>query len=821
MVLPALGRFLLTCQAMHFFGQDLRYGLRRLGKTPAFTAVALLTLALGMGANTGMFSVVDTVLLKPLPFRDAERLLVIWEKNPSQNRYRMFVAPANFLAWQNESRAVERMAAVQEARLNLTGGPNGHIDPEELKVERVTAGLFPLLGVQPELGRAFRPDEDRPGRANVVLLSHALWQRRFAGDPGIAGKTIRLRDQSYTVVGVLPPAFAVMEAAVDLFVPLGLNPGDTRSANARVLTVIARRRGPLQQVRAELDAVGARMEQALPALDKGCRPSVFELNDELVGGARRPLWVLMAAVGLLLLMACVNVANLLLARGAARRKEIALRAALGAGRGRIAAQLLSESVLLALGGGGLGLLLAACAVYVLAHAGPASVPRLAQAALDPRVFAFALGVSLATGILFGLAPAMQGSGRSLSTALNEGGRGGTAGRAGRRVRNALAITEVALAVVVLIGAGLLIRSFIRLRAVDPGFQPARVLTVRVPLAGGRNAAGERRVAFFKQMTDRIATLPGVRAVGAVNILPLTGLGVGATFAVDGRPAPSAEQRPLGLMRSVTPAYFGAMGIPLLAGRPLADSDTALSPPVIVVNQTLARRFWPGASAIGGRLAVDQLGGRVAEIVGVVGDVKPDRMDAGEWPTLYHSYPQAPAAAMTLVVRTAGAPLRLASAVASEVRQLDPDQPVADVRTMEDVVNLAVAGARFQTALLVSFAGVAFLLATVGIYGVISYDVSQRTNEIGIRMALGAQPADVRLLILGQGARLAVYGIVAGLLGAAVLTRWMGTMLFGVRPTDVWTYTAVSLLLAVVALGASYIPSRRAMVPDPVIALRHE
>ncbi|MGD0773141.1 MAG: ABC transporter permease [Candidatus Solibacter sp.] len=806
---------------MHFFGQDLRYGLRRLGKTPAFTVVALLTLALGMGANTGMFSVVDTVLLKPLPFRDAENLLVIWEKNPSQNRYRMFVAPANFLAWRNEGRAVERMAAVQEARLNLTGGPNGHIDPEELKVERVTAGLFPMLGVEPELGRAFRSDEDQPGRANVVLLSHALWQRRFAGDPGITGKTIRLRDQPYTVVGVLPPAFAVMEAGVDLFVPLGLNPSDTRSANARVLTVIARRRGPLRQVRAELDAVGARMEQALPALDRGCRPSVFELNDELVGGARRPLWVLMAAVALLLLMACVNVANLLLARGATRRKEIALRTALGAGRGRIVTQLLSESVLLALGGGGLGLLLAACAVYVLAHAGPASVPRLAQAALDLRVFGFALAVSLATGILFGLAPAMQVSGSSLNMALVEGGRGGTAGRTGRRIRNVLAITEVALAVVVLIGAGLLIRSFIRLRAVDPGFQPARMLTVRVPLAGGRNAAGERRIAFFKLVTDRIATLPGVRAVGAVNVLPLTGLGVGATFAVEGRPAPSAEQRPMGLMRSVTPAYFGAMGIPLLAGRALADSDTALSPPVIVVNQTLARRFWPGASAIGGRLAIDQLAGRVAEIVGVVGDVKPDRMEGGEWPTLYHSYPQAPAAAMTLVVRTAGAPLRLASAVESEVRRLDPDQPVADVRTMEDVVNLAVAGARFQTALLASFAGVAFLLAAVGIYGVISYDVSQRTNEIGIRMALGAQPSDVRRLILGQGARLAVYGIVAGLLGAAVLTRWMGTMLFGVGPTDVWTYAAVSTLLAVVALGASYIPSRRAMVPDPVIALRHE
>ena len=806
---------------MHFFWQDLRYGARRLAKDPAFTAVALLALTLGMGSTATIFSVVDTVLLKPLPFRDAERLLVIWEKNPSQNRYRMFVAPANFLAWQKQSRAVEQMAALQEGRLNLTGGPNGHIDPEELKVERVTAGLFPLLGVEPKVGRTFRPEEDQPGRTNFVLLSHALWQRRFAGDPGIAGKTIRLRDQPYTVVGVLPPAFAVMEPGVEVFVPLGLNPGDTRTANARVLTVIARRRGPLEQVRAELDAVGAQMEQSLPALDKGWRPSVFELGDELVSGVRQALWVLMAAVGCLLLMACVNVANLLLARGATRRKEIALRCALGAGRGRIVAQLLSESVLLALGGGALGLLLAAGAIYVLSHGGPAGVPRLAQAALDLRVFGFALGVSLVTGILFGLAPGMQASGSGLSMTLKEGGRGGTAGRAGRRMRNALAIAEVALAVVVLIGAGLLIRSFIRLRGVDLGFRPAGVLTVRVPLAGGRNTKGERRIAFFKQVTDRIATLPGVRAVGAVNVLPLTGLGVGATFAVEGRPPPSAEQRPLGLMRSVNSAYFGAMGIPLVAGRAPADSDTALSPPVIVVNQTLARRFWPGASAMGGRLGIDQIGGRVAEIVGVVGDVKPDRINGAEWPTIYVPYAQGPAAAMTLAVRTAGAPLGLASAVTREVRQLDPDQPVADVRTMEEVVNLAVSGARFQTALLASFAGVAFLLAAVGIYGVISYDVSRRTNEIGIRMALGAQPADVQWLILGQGARLAVYGIVAGLLGAGVLTRWMGTMLFGVGPTDVWTYAAVSILLAVVALGASYVPSRRAMVPDPVIALRHE
>jgi putative ABC transport system permease protein len=806
---------------MHFSGQNLRYGVRLLGKSPAFTAVALLTLALGMGAATAIFSVVDTVLLKPLPFFHPERLLVIWEKSFSQNRNNLFVAPANFLAWRERVHSAD-MAAIQDLKVSLTGGPNGHLEPEELKGERVSAGLFPLLGVQPAVGRTFRPEEDLPGHTNVVLLSHSLWQRRFAGDPGIAGRTIRLRDQPYTVVGVLPPAFAVIESGVDVFLPLGLVPGDPRAAYYRYLVVIARRRGSLEQVKSELDQLGAQMAQALPALDQGWRPSVFELDEELLGGVRRELWVLMAAVGCLLLMACVNVANLLLARGAGRRKEFALRTALGAGRADIVAQLLTESILLALGGGALGLLLATGAVYVLAHGGPASVPRLAQASLDLRLFAFAMAISLATGILFGLAPAIHGPGKRLTTALNEGGRGGTAGRAGRRLRNILVVAEVALAVVVLIGAGLLMRSFIHLRAVNPGFQPAGLLTVRVPLGGGRNASVDRRIAFFQQLSEHVAALPGVRAVGAVNVLPLTGLGLGATFSVEGRPVPGVGQRPQVLWRSVTPSYFTVMGIPLVAGRPLSASDTAQSPPVVLVNQTLARRFWPGANPIGARIAIDQVAaGLAAEVVGVVGDVKPDQMNGEDWPTIYGPYALGPSSAMTLVVRTAGPPMGLAAAVTHEVHLLDPDQPVADVRTMEEVVDLAVAGARFNTALLASFAVIAFLLAAVGIYGVISYDVSQRTHEIGIRMALGAQPEAVRRMILGQGARLAVYGIVAGLMGAGILTRWMGTMLFGVDPTDTGTFAAISISLSAVALAAGYLPSRRAMALEPVAALRHE
>jgi len=808
---------------MKSLGRDLRLGVRLLWKAPGFSAVALAALALGMGATSAIFSVVDAVLLKPLPFRDPQRLLVLWERNSAQDLEKMFVAPGNFLEWRNQSRALESLAAIQDVHINLTGGPNGHIDPEELMAERVSASLFPLLGVQPVVGRAFLSEEDQPGRTNYALLSHALWQRRFGGDLSIAGKAIRLRDQSYTVVGVLPAGFSVLGSAVDVWIPLGLDPHDSRTAGMHFLTVIARLKPGVKMDRAqtEMDVIGSRLEQANPALDRGWRPSLFPLREELVGHVQQALLVLMAAVGFLLLMACVNVANLMLARGAARQKEIAIRTALGAGRGRIVAQLLSESVLLALAGGALGVVVARGVVALVARLGPASIPRLAEAGIDARLFLFALGVSLATGILFGIAPAIACTGGNLNAALRESSRGGTTGRSGRMVRNSLVVAEVALAVVVLIGAGLLIRSFVRLRSADPGFQPAGLLTLRLPLAGGRNAAPDRRIAFFQRVTDRVATLPGVRVVGAVNGLPLTGLGVGSTFAVDGRPAPAPGQRPIGLLRSVHSAYFRTMGIPLVAGRVFADSDTSQGPPAIVVNQTLARRFWPQGNPVGGRLVVDANNGRVAEIVGVVGDVKPDRMEGQDWPTIYNPYAQVPVPTMSMVVRTSRPPLSLASAVEREVHQLDPDQPVADARSMEDVVDQAIAGARFNTVLLGVFALIAFLLAAVGIYGVISCDVSERTHEIGIRVALGAQPGDVLKLVLGQGARLAGYGIAAGLAAAFVLTRLMAAMLYGVKATDAYTFAAIPVLLGTVALAASYLPSRRALRLDPVTALRHE
>jgi putative ABC transport system permease protein len=814
---------------MRLLLQDLRYGARLLWKAPGFTAVALLTLALGIGATTAIFSVVYAVLLKPLPFREPDRLLVAWEQNHSQNKYRLYVAPANFRDWR-QAWSFEGLAAVADTNLTLNAGPNGHIEPEELKAERVSGGLFPLLGVQAAVGRVFTPEEDRPGNANFAVLSHSLWERRFGAAPSILGKGIRLNTQIYTVVGVLPAGFSIVEPDVDVWVPLGLNIDNPRVAAGRTLMLLARLKPgiSLEQARTELADLGNRLEQTNPALNRGWRPSLFTIQDELLygrGSVRLPvqeaLLTLLAAVGFLLLMACVNVANLLLARGATRRKELAIRSAMGASRARVFAQLLCESVLLGLAGGVLGLALARAAVGLVVRFGPSGIPRLAETKIDGRLFLFALAISILTGILFGIMPAIQSGARNINSALIEGGRGGTAGRSGRLMRNGLVVAEIALAVVVLISAGLLIRSFAALRAVNPGFQPAGLLTFRLTVSGGRNSTVDRRIPFFQQVPERIAALPGVRSVGGVDMLPLAGLGVGVAFSVEGRPAPLPSERPSGFWRAVTPDYFRTMGIPLLAGRMFTAADTAQSPPVVIVNQTIAKRLWPGADPLGGRLLLDLTNVKAATIVGVVGDVKADKMEGEGWPMIYSPHPQAPFPYMVFAVRTAGEPMAMVSTVEREIHQLDPDQPIADVQSMETVMNQSVAPAQFNAVLLAVFAAIAFLLAAVGIYGVIAYDVTARTNEIGIRMALGAQPADVRKLVMVQGARLAAYGIAAGLAAAFALTRLMAAMLYAVNPRDFYTFAMIPVLLGAVALFASYLPSRRATRLNPIVALRHE
>ena len=801
-------------------GRDLWHAARGLRRAPGFSAVALATLALGIGATTAIFSVVDAVLIKPLPFRDADRLVVVWESNAAVSRESTFAAPWNLREWQRQARTLGAFAAIHDLHVNLAGGPNG---AEQLLAERISAGLLPLLGVSPILGRAFSEGEDRPGRASVVMLSHRLWLRRFGGQAGILGQAIHLDGAAYTVLGVLPAGFFELDSGVDIWLPLALDPDDARASGLRYLEVIARLApgAAFERARSDMRTIGARLEAANPALDKGWRPALVPLRQEVAGHAEPALLTLAAAVGFLLLMACANVANLLLVRGAARRKEVAVRTALGAARGRIAAQLLSESLLLALAGGALGTALARGGIGLLARFGPTNLPGMSRAAVDGRLLLFTLAVSMGAGLLFGVAPALQALDTNVNAVLTEGGRGGTAGRGGRRMRNALVVFEVALAVVVLIGGGLLMRSFVRLRAADPGFRPEGLLTFRLPLAGGRNAAAGRRAAFLREVEERIAALPGVQGVGAVNALPLEGLGVGTTFAVADRPAPPRDERPIALMRTASPAYFRAMGIPLLAGRFFAVSDAADAPAVAIVNRMLAGRFWPGQNPIGARVTVDAIEGRVAEVVGVVGDVKPEGLEGEDWPTIYNPYAQAQAPTMAVVVRTAQAPRPLAGAVEREVHSLDAAQQVADVRTMEDVLAGVVAEPRFNAAVLGIFAQIAFVLAAVGIYGVISYDVSRRTHEIGIRAALGAQPAALLRLILGQGARLAAYGIAIGVAAAFALTRLMANLLYGVKATDAWTFAAVPLLLGAVALLASYIPSRRAMALDPVAALRHE
>ena len=806
---------------MHSVGRDLRYGARLLWRAPEFSLVALVTLGLGMGASTAIFSVVDAVLLKPLPFREPGRLLAIYEKSPSQKKTKLYVAPLNFQAWQQQSHTLE-MAAVQDLRRNLTGGPNGRIDPEEVRVELVSANLFPLLGVQAAIGRTFLPEEDQPGHSNYVLLSHRLWQQRFGADPSIPGKTILLSNNPFTVVGVLPAGFLVLDSTVDLWFPLGINFNDPRLAGSRIINVVVARVKPgatIGEARAEMDSIGVNLARSNPALNNGWSPSIFGFQEELVGSVEKALLVLMAAVGFLLLMACANVANLLLTRGAIRRKEMAIRTALGATRGRVVQLLLTESIKLSLAGGLFGLVLARAAMAVLARIGPESIPRMAEAQLDLRLFLFALGISVVTGALFGMAPALQLSGVHLSTALAEGGRSGTIGRRGGLARSMLVVVQVALAVVVLIGAGLLIRSFQRLRAADAGFQPSGLLTFRLPLAGGRNTAIERRIAFFQQVMDRVSTLPGVRSAGAASSLPLTGLWDGSPFAIAGRPTPPQGQWPTGLVRAVTTGYFNTMSIPLLAGRMFTPADTLQAPMVLIVNRTLARRFWPNENPIGGRILIPT--GRTAEIVGVVGDVKQDRIEGEEWPTLYGVYGQLPYLTMVVAVRTAGPPSALASTLSRVVHEIDPDQPLTDLRPMESIVDSAVSGTRFNAVLLGAFAVIAFVLASVGIYGVIACVVTERTHEIGIRVALGAQSRDVLKLVVGQGARLAAMGIALGLAAAFALTRLMASMLYSVKPTDAFTFVIISLLLGAVALAASYLPSRRAMALDPVAALRHE
>jgi putative ABC transport system permease protein len=806
--------------AIETFFQDLRYGLRSLLKKPGFTLTAVIALALGIGANSAIFSVINGVLFRSLSYANPGSIVMLWERNVTEaTRLQNVVSPANFLDWQKQSTSFEHMAAISDQRVNLTGGAG---EPEEIKAQFVSQAFFPALGVQPLTGRFFVPEEDRVGNDLVIILSHQLWQNRFGGDPAIIGKQATISGRQRTVVGVMPPGFHFLDNQVKAWMPLALDPAiNYREVTGRYLRVVARLKPAVtvQQAQAELTGIAKQLEQALPKYNTGWDVNVVPMHEQVVGEIRPILVVLFAAVAFVLLIACANVANLLLSRAASRQKELALRAALGASRMRLVRQMLTESVLLALMGGVLGVFLAFWGVHLLIGFGPDNIPRLNEITIDPRALLFTFGVSLLTGLLFGLIPAVQASRPDLNDALKEGSRGSTGGR-GRIVRNVFIVAEVSLALVLLVGAGLMIRSFMRLQSVETGFNPENVLTMRAQLPKKKYPEPHQILDFFKQAQDRIAALPGVQAVGAISYLPLTGLASRDGFRIIGQPAPAPGQEPGVEVRVITSGYFRAMGIPLLKGRLLDERDVKESR-VLLINETMAKRYFAGVDPVGKQMEVSWDGSGPDEIVGVVGDIREGALNKEPEPAIYWSHPRVPYSGMALVVRTAGDASRFGTAVQKEIRALDPDQPIADVRTMKQVIAKSIARPRFNTLLLSIFAGVALVLASVGLYGVMNYSATQRTHEVGIRMALGATRADIMRLVVGNGMMLTLTGIGIGVAASWALTRVMANLLFGITATDLPTFVGVSAVLAAVAFIANYIPARRATRVNPVIALRYE
>jgi len=820
---------------MRTFLQDLRYGLRMLFKNLGFTVVAALALALGIGANTAIFSVVNAVLLRPLPFDEPDRVVMLWgssEQGKALGYDSLAVSGPNYIDWRDQNHVFERMAAFRAWFWNLTSGQ----EPEQIQGARVSPAFFSTLGVKPILGRAFLPEEDRAGADKVVIIGYGLWQRRFGADPKLVGKTISLDNQSYTVVGIMPSGFRFPGGAnlipglsfsprTEMWMPLDLTREENNDRTTFNLAVIGRLKPgiKLAQARAEMDTVARRMERQYPSINEGLSIKLVPLPEQVVGGIRPALLILLGAVGFVLLIACANVANLLLARSSVRRKEFAIRTALGAGRLRLVRQLLTESLLLATLGGVAGLMLALWGIDSLVALLPDSVPRADEVTVDWRILAFVAGISLLTGLLFGLAPALQASKTDINESLKEGARGATAGLRRNRTRGLLVISEVSLSLVLLVGAGLLIKSFVRILMIDPGFNAKNVLTMEVLLPflpPSKYASGAEAAAFFRQALERINKLPGVNYAGAVSSLPLSGAVEASSFSIEGRPAPPPDQKPAAEYSIIESDYFHAMGIPLIRGRAFTEQDTKDKPRVVIINQTMARRFWPGEDALGKQLKIG-FEKEPREIVGIVGDVKQTTLNAEPQSGVYLPEQQFPYPGLTLVVRTTSAPGGVTAAVRKEIQSLDPSIPLSNIRTMEGVLSASLAQKRFSMLLLAIFAGVALVLAAVGIYGVMAYTVAERTHEIGIRMALGARGRDVLKLVVGQGMALALIGITIGLIAAFAVTRVMASLLYGVSAKDPLTFIGVAVFLAAVALLACYIPARRAMKVDPMVALRYE
>jgi putative ABC transport system permease protein len=807
--------------------QDVRYAFRQLRKGPGLTLVAALTLALGIGANTVIFSVMNATLLKKLPFRDPDRLVLVWQTFGKGADNQSIVAAPNYWDFESQNHVFESMALFDSAGRGYNLSANGsNREPEQVSGLRVSAGFFTVLGVQPFLGRTFLPEEEVRGRDYEVILSYRLWKRRYGADPALVGKTIHVDGDDFTVVGVMPREFhwEFESSQRQLWVPAGYTDGDKIREGSSFIAFARLKPGvTVAQAAAEMEGIGTRLAQQYPSLGD-MSATVTSMTDFGLDDLRRIVWALLAAVGFVLLIACVNIANLLLVRGATRQKEFALRQALGAAGSRIARQLLTESLLLALLGGVGGLVLAVWGVSLL----PAIIPgealniplrQLDAIPVDGLVLAFAFLITCLTGIVFGLAPAVSALRGYVSEPLKEGGRGSTAGRGGR-LRHALVASEVALALVVLSGAGLMIESMSRLLGVDPGFNPKNVLTMEMSLPQDdlyNGPPGHAR--FCQELDERVSAISGVVAVGAVGHLPMQG-DAGRSFAIEGQPDPGRGHRPGASYSVACPNYFKALGVPLLAGREFTHQDTVGAPNVIIVNQSMAQRFWPKEDPVGKRIREDSPDNWLT-VVGVVGNVRHWGLDSENQSQFFRPYTQAAWPVMTVVVRTAAAPMSYAPVIKEALSEIEPDRPVSGIETMQNIVRDSLGPRRFPTLLLSAFALLALILAAVGIIGVVSYSVAQRTHEIGIRMALGARAADVLKLMLRGSMTWVAVGIGTGVAGSLGLTRLLGTLLYGVKPWNPMVLGSVSLLLSGVGLLASYIPARRAAKVEPMVALRYE
>ena len=804
--------------------QDIRYGIRLCRRTPGFTMIAVLALALGIGANTAIFTIVNAVLLEPLPFRDPARLVVMWETNARRPGRMNVLGPANFLRWRERATAFERTAPFYDYRVNLTGSGA----PEEVVGMDVTPDFFPTLGVTPALGRAFTEDEGPEGHDAVAVLSHGLWLRRFAGDPAVVGRTIQINARSVTVVGVMPPEIGLFlrnstltGKPAELWMPFAFGEAQ-RTPRGRYMSAIARLRPgvELSRAQAQMDTIAAGLAQEFPQFDTGWGAKLVPLHRELSGDLRPALLVLTGAVGFVLLIACANVANLLLARGATRQREIAIRTALGAGRRRVIRQLLTESVVLCVAGGVLGLLVAQWGLDLLLAITPVSLADLGPVHLSYPVLGFTAAVSLATAVICGFAPAFEGSRGNVQEALKDGARQIGASVRHRRIRQAFVIGEIALAVVLLVGAGLMIRSFGTLRDVNPGFDAHNVLTARVTVTTRRYPDEAKRIEFFSTLVARLASIPGVESAGAVSYLPLAGSGAATGFTIVGQPAPLAGQGPTTDVSVCDNGYFRTLKVPLLRGRTFSEREMRETSNVVVINDALAKRYFANEDPIGKSLVIAMnLPNVPTEIVGIVGNTKFADFTTEARPTTYWPHPQLAYSAMTLTLRTASDPAAFAPLVEREVRAMDKDQPVADVRTMDQWVARTLSQAKFSSMLLTTFAALALALAAIGIYGVMSYSVSQRTSEIGIRLALGAEASDILGMIVGNAVRLAAIGLAIGVVLSLALSRTLTSLLYDTAGTDPFTFAAVVAVLGGVAVAASYFPARRASRIPPVEALR--